>query len=355
MHRQDNLFDRRGFLVAGSALGAVALGHPVHSATPDHPHAKDWEWLVGAWDVRHRRLRGRLSGSTQWDEFKGKSVVWTTMGGLGTIDDNILDLPGGAYRALGIRAFDSASGKWLIWWLDGRNPTRIDPPVLGGFEGDTGVFAGRDTFEGKPIVVRFRWRDIHGARPHWEQAFSPDDGATWEVNWVNAFTRTSLEPAPFPLIPDRRDDWSFLAGKWRVEHRRLKRRLVGNNDWETFGGTFVNWPVLGGRGNVGDNLMAFPSGPFRGVGFRAFDPETGEWLSWWLDGRNPAVIGPPLRGRFENGVGTFLSEEIVDGRTIKTRVHWSGITPTSARWEQASSLDGLTWEVNWVSTFRRDA
>ncbi len=174
--------DRRTVL---TTLGGLTLaGVPVIARAqagrqPDgaRDRTRDWAWLAGDWDVSHRRLRRRLAGDVNWDEFGGRSAVWLTMGGLGTIDDNILDLPGGIYRATGVRAFDPVSGRWLIWWLDGRNPTRIDPPVHGTFDGDEGLFLGEDVFEGRPIRVRFRWHEIHGSRPHWDQAFSPDDGA----------------------------------------------------------------------------------------------------------------------------------------------------------------------------------
>ena len=247
-------------------------------------------------------------------------------------------------------------GKWAIWWLDGRNPTHIDPPVLGGFEGDTGTFIGRDTLKGRPIVMRFRWRDIHGARPWWEQAFSPDDGASWEVNWRNYFTRTAQQPTPLPILADAPSDFDFLVGSWNVRHRRLRQRLAGSNEWDEFGGTLVNWPVLGGHGNVGDNVMEFPAGNRtrrRPARLRSGD---GQWSSWWLDGRTPSVIAPPVRGGFTDGIGTFVGDDTLDGRPIKTRVLWSRITPRSARWEQASSADGgATWETNWTSDFVRKA
>jgi hypothetical protein len=36
------------------------------------------------------------------------------------------------------------------------------------------------------------------------------------------------------------------------------------------------------------------------------------------------------------------------------RFVWSGITPTSAHWEQAFSPDaGKTWEINWITDFRK--
>jgi len=97
------------------------------------------------------------------------------------------------------------------------------------------------------------------------------------------------------------------------------------------------------------------SGAYRAVGLRSYDPKTGQWAIWWLDGRNPlGTLDPPVQGRFENGVGTFYSEDTLKGKPIRTRYTWSHITPTSARWEQTYSPDvGKTWETNWIMEFRR--
>jgi hypothetical protein len=340
--------------------GRVAAQAQRSSASSDAElgaRAHDWDWLIGNWDVWHRRLKERLAGGRDWDEFSGKSALWLTMAGLGTIDDNILELPGGTYRGLTVRAFDPATSQWSIWWLDGRYPTRIDPPVLGKFDGDSATFIGKDTFKGRPILMRFRWLDIHSPRPHWEQAFSADGGKTWEVNWVNFFTRTSAAPAPLPpseVAFDERHDWDFLVGRWMVRNRRLKQRLAGSTQWEEFNSTLINWPVLGGLGNVGDNVFEAAGGTYRGVSVRAFDPGTRQWLSWWLDGRTPARIAPSVSGGFTKGVGTLTGDDELNGRPIKVRSRWSEITRTSARWEQAFSADGgSTWETNWVSEFTR--
>jgi hypothetical protein len=94
---------RRGFIERLSlASAACAVVSPrLAPANPAAGHEKDWQWLVGNWDVWHERLRGRLEGSTTWDKFAGKSNCWLTLGGLGTIDDNLLHLPAGTYRAVG--------------------------------------------------------------------------------------------------------------------------------------------------------------------------------------------------------------------------------------------------------------
>jgi hypothetical protein len=37
--------------------------------------------------------------------------------------------------------------------------------------------------------VRFVWSNITADSAHWEQAFSPDGGKSWEVNWITDFKR----------------------------------------------------------------------------------------------------------------------------------------------------------------------
>jgi hypothetical protein len=177
-------------MIAGAVAATPAREPPKPGAAgsaTSAPH--DFDFLIGRWNVKHRRLKARLAGSTEWEEFNGTSTLWLTMNGAGTFDDNVLELPGGTYRAVGIRAYDPKTNQWSIWWLDERHPTAIEPPVKGGFQGGVGTFIGDDTFNGRPIKVRFRWSKITANSAHWDQAFSPDAGATWETNWDMDFTR----------------------------------------------------------------------------------------------------------------------------------------------------------------------
>src|SRR5262245_47681337 len=82
---------------------------------------------------------------------------------------------------------DPATGRWAIYWADNRRGT-LDPPVYGSFDGATGVFQGEDSFEGRPILVRFIWSRVDTPSPRWEQAFSEDGGKTWETNWYMDMT-----------------------------------------------------------------------------------------------------------------------------------------------------------------------
>jgi hypothetical protein len=169
-------------------MASSASGIAPRIAKPG-PAVHDFDFYMGSWAVHHRRLKKRLAGNDEWEEFEGTSRAWPLLGGAGNVDDNVLELPGGTYRALSLRSYDAVADQWSIWWLDGRNPGVLDPPVVGGFEDGVGTFVAEDTFEDRPILVRFIWSDITATTCRWEQSFSPDAGETWEVNWVMESTR----------------------------------------------------------------------------------------------------------------------------------------------------------------------
>lgn len=149
----------------------------------------DFDFLQGRWRVSHRRLKERLTGCTEWETFRGYSSGQRLMGGLGNVDDNVVELPAGTYRATSLRCYDPAQQTWSIWWLDARFPGQIDVPVVGRFVDGVGTFLASDTLRGQPIVVRFQWTGTNTPTPRWEQAFSADGGATWETNWEMDFSR----------------------------------------------------------------------------------------------------------------------------------------------------------------------
>ena len=110
------------------------------------------------------------------------------MAGVAGYEDNVLDHPKGAYRAAGLRRIDPKTGLWSIWWWDGRL-SEIDPPVTGRFEEGVGTFFGDSVLADKPIRVRYIWDMPQAGVPRWQQAFSSDNGASWETNWYMEFRR----------------------------------------------------------------------------------------------------------------------------------------------------------------------
>jgi len=150
--------------------------------------ARDFDFWMGSWNVRNRLLRARLRGSDDWEEFAATAVARPILDGLGNEDEFRTGYRGG-FVAMSFRFFDPVSRRWSIYWADARRPGQLDPPVIGGFSGDTGTFDGTDTFEGRPIRVCFVWSGVTTPAPRWEQAFSDDGGDTWETNWIMDFSR----------------------------------------------------------------------------------------------------------------------------------------------------------------------
>jgi len=150
--------------------------------------ARDFDFLPGEWQVRNRRLRARLAGSDEWEEFEATSTARLLLDGAGNGDEFRTGDPGG-FVGMAFRFFDPETALWTIYWADSRRPGALDPPLVGSFAGDVGVFHGDDTWEGPPVRVRFVWSDVATPTPRWEQAFSADGGETWETNWVMEFTR----------------------------------------------------------------------------------------------------------------------------------------------------------------------
>ncbi len=158
----------------------------VNTVTPKDGR-EDFDFLRGTFKVRNRRLKERLRGSGDWIEFEATNTGRPLLGGLGNEDEYRTEFwPG--FVGMALRFFDPATKRWAIYWADSHRGV-LEPPVFGGFSGNQGVFEGDDTFDGKPIRVRFLWTRTDTPTPRWEQAFSADGGRTWETNWVMDFER----------------------------------------------------------------------------------------------------------------------------------------------------------------------
>jgi hypothetical protein len=146
----------------------------------------DFAYFAGGWTTRQRRLVARGVGSTEWDEFPATLCMRPYLEGVVTVDE--MHLPTKGWAGVTVRAFDLEKGQWSIYWINSQNG-RVDPPVVGGFDGDRGEFFGDDVDGGRPVKVRYLWTKIDRDHARWEQAFSYDGARTWETNWTADFQR----------------------------------------------------------------------------------------------------------------------------------------------------------------------
>ena len=150
----------------------------------------DFDFLMGRWNVRHRRLRTMLAGANDWYEFPGTCVAQPMLNGMGNVEEH--DFPTQGFKGMAVRLFDPAQRHWAIYWANSVTGV-LFPPVFGRFENGEGRFHGRDTCNGRSVQVTYLWSRIAPASCRWEQAFSPESkdsgGRTWETNWIMEFQR----------------------------------------------------------------------------------------------------------------------------------------------------------------------
>lgn len=175
---------------------AAAAPAPVDAAAPapdsaivvpnGGPHDFDFEF--GAWTTHIRRLLHPLTGSTSWVDLRGSSVVRRVWQGRANLGE--LEVSGGGTKLEGmsLRIYDPVARHWNIHWTNASDGL-ISSAMQGGFANGRGLFYDHEQLGERTIAVRFIFSDITATTFRLEQAFSPDEGRTWETNWIATFKR----------------------------------------------------------------------------------------------------------------------------------------------------------------------
>ena len=192
------------FLSAGVLSCALAQAQtPPTSATATPPAASapvvldqhdgshDFDFLIGDWKAHVRRLPDRLNGSNIWVEYSGRSNHKKLLDSNANFEDFEVDSPEKHLhiKAQTLRLYNPESHQWSIYLVDLDQGTLAAPPVVGQFTGNRGEFYHQEDFKGRTILVRYVWLNISPHSARMEQAFSPDGGKTWEVNWICELSR----------------------------------------------------------------------------------------------------------------------------------------------------------------------
>lgn len=157
-------------------------------------------------------------------------------------------------------------------------------------------------------------------------------------------------PTPARAVPPGRPgEFDFLAGEWRIAHRRQPSPGAA---WDEFTGEATCWTILGGVGSIEE--LRIPARNFAGMGLRLLDVSANVWNDFWVNARSGALTTPGQTGGFVGGVGTFEADEMDGEQPIVVRGVWDEITPTSCRWRQLISRDaGASFQENWIMHWRR--
>jgi hypothetical protein len=152
----------------------------------------DFDFEIGTWKTHVRRLTHPLTGSSTWVEMEGISIVRQVWGGRANLVELQADGPGGHFEGLSLRLYNPNTHKWSLNFASSSDGT-MAPPMVGEFKNGRGEFYSHEMLNACPILVRFVISDITSTSCRFEQAFSADEGKTWEVNWIATDTRISDE------------------------------------------------------------------------------------------------------------------------------------------------------------------
>lgn len=147
----------------------------------------NFDFFVGTWTSKQRRLREIFADSDEWYEFTGNTKCWSIWNGNGNVDE--VTFPEQGFSGVTLRTYDEQTDEWSLYWASSRAPLAL-PPQVGRFVDGRGEFYADDVYNGEQVKVVFIWSNITDSSARWEQAFSRDGGQTWETNWVADFTRT---------------------------------------------------------------------------------------------------------------------------------------------------------------------
>jgi hypothetical protein len=170
------------FVLCGLLFALLPVAALANVTLRDGRH--DFDWDIGTWKTHQKRLLHPLTGSTTWVEYTGTDIVRKIWDGAnqGLIE---ADGPGGHLEIFTLRLYNPDAHQWNIYFTSGASAGgTMSQPAIGEFSGGRGEFFDMEPINGRTILLRFSVSDITPNSCHFEQAFSPDEGKTWEVNFI---------------------------------------------------------------------------------------------------------------------------------------------------------------------------
>ncbi|MET9633016.1 hypothetical protein ABZX92_36725 [Lentzea sp. NPDC006480] len=167
-----------------AVLAVVSLTASVPAAAGTEDGQRDFDWEIGTWHTDVRVLADPLSETPdEWLHFEGTSVVRPLLDRRANVVELKVANANGRIEGLNMRLYEPQAKRWSLTFVNIRNGL-LTPSVYGGFHDGVGEFYGDDELGGRPIKVRFLINQLGPFQAKFEQAFSPDGGATWETNWI---------------------------------------------------------------------------------------------------------------------------------------------------------------------------
>jgi hypothetical protein len=186
------------------AISAAYLSPSAWAAPQPRDGSRDFDFSFGTWKEHSSRLMHPLSGSKDWVEWDGVTVVKKIWGGRANMAEFKGQTPSGPLELIALRIYNAESHQWSLNFATSKVGKLGDTPGVGEFHNGRIDFYDQEPLAGTMILVRFSVWSISPTAQQSEQAFSADGGKHWEVNWINRYTLVSRSVADEAGAAERR-------------------------------------------------------------------------------------------------------------------------------------------------------
>lgn len=161
----------------------IAPAASADAALVDRDGQRDFDFEIGSWKTHLKRLEHPLTGSQRWVELDGTSMIRKVWDGRANLVELDVSGPSGHIVGLSLRLYNPTTHTWSLNFASASTGT-LSVPTVGRFANGRGEFFDHEELDGRPILIRNVFSEITEASYRFEQAFSADEGKTWEVNWI---------------------------------------------------------------------------------------------------------------------------------------------------------------------------
>src|SRR6188474_1720944 len=137
-------------IFASQTLAQTSSKSPALQPQRDGHH--DFDFEIGLWKTKLRRLVRPLSGSTTWVEYEGTTSVSKVLEGRANLVELRVNGPAGRIEGLSLRLYNPESRQWSLNFAN-VNAGTLTIPAIGEFKDGRGEFYNQDTLKGRSILV----------------------------------------------------------------------------------------------------------------------------------------------------------------------------------------------------------
>jgi len=173
---------------AQTSSEVAKAGPPTASA--DHDGRHDLDSFAGTWKCHTKYRSHPFAGSDTWIEFDGTETFQKLWDGAMLELSERADAKGPV--GLMLYTYNPQSHQWYVYFASSKDG-KLGPPNVGEFRNGRGEFFAQDTLNGKWLLNRYIWSQITSNSPRYEESWSSDGGATWELVRIVDLARVSAD------------------------------------------------------------------------------------------------------------------------------------------------------------------